>query len=184
MKPIVILMVDDEQPARKKMRTFLNEEEGIAGILEAGNGPEAVALIREKRPDIVFLDIRMPGMSGFEVIEAVGVENMPVVVFVTAYDQYAINAFEVEAVDYLLKPYHQERFQQSFQRALRRLEAGVDESPHIKKESTPHEKKPGEAGAPDMDREDRCEEMGTGAGEAAVMERLLEAIHQGKQSAK
>ena len=117
-KTVNVLIIDDEKPARQKIRSYLKEEETIRTISEAANGIEAVQLIREKQPGIVFLDIQMPGMNGFEVIETVGVEHMPVVVFVTAYDQYAIDAFEVQAVDYLLKPYHQERFKKSFNRAL------------------------------------------------------------------
>jgi two-component system LytT family response regulator len=118
MKEMKILIVDDEQPARRKIRAYLAEESGIGSVLEAGNGVDAVRLIEEEKPDLVFLDIQMPGMTGFEVIEAVGTDNMPVVVFVTAYDQYAVDAFEVEAVDYLLKPYDQERFRKSFTRAV------------------------------------------------------------------
>lgn len=121
MRDIRILIVDDEQPARKKIKTFLEKEENIDAIFDATNGVEAVRLIDEKEPDLVFLDIQMPGMNGFEVIETVGVENMPAVVFVTAYDQYAINAFEVQAVDYLLKPFDEERFRKSFHRALKQM---------------------------------------------------------------
>lgn len=95
---------------------------GIAAIHEAANGTEAVEQIRAAKPDLVFLDIQMPGLNGFEVIDAVGAENMPAVVFVTAYDQYAIEAFEVQAVDYLLKPFDQERFKKSFGRARQRLQ--------------------------------------------------------------
>lgn len=118
-----ILIVDDEQPARKKLRTFLEKEKGVALILEAGNGVEAARLISEDKPDLAFLDIQMPGMNGFEMIAAVGVENMPAVIFVTAYDQYALAAFEVQAIDYLLKPFDHARFKKSFQRAVKRLEA-------------------------------------------------------------
>lgn len=118
MAGMKILIVDDEQPARKKLRTFLEKEKGVALILEAGNGVEAARLISEDKPDLVFLDIQMPGMNGFEMIEAVGVENMPAVIFVTAYDQYALAAFEVQAIDYLLKPFDQARFKKSFQRAV------------------------------------------------------------------
>lgn len=128
-----VLVVDDEQPARKKLHSFLKQEPGIDSIIEAKNGIEAAQLIREKGPDLVFLDIQMPGMNGFEVIEAVGVNNMPPVVFVTAYDQYAIDAFEVEAVDYLLKPYHQERFKKSFNRARQQIEAGNEHSAVIQR---------------------------------------------------
>ena len=118
MSVIKILIVDDEPPARRKIRAFLNDV-GFAGeIIEAENGVAAARAIRKKNPDLVFLDIQMPGMTGFEVIETVGTENMPAVVFVTAFDQYAIEAFEVQAVDYLLKPFDEDRFQKSFQRAL------------------------------------------------------------------
>lgn len=113
-----VLIVDDEQPARKKIISFLNNEAGIEQISEAGNGLEAIDKIRNEKPDIVFLDIQMPGKDGFGVIAEIGSENMPPVVFVTAYDQYAIDAFDVNAVDYLLKPFDQERFKVSFSRVL------------------------------------------------------------------
>jgi two-component system LytT family response regulator len=122
MQDIKILIVDDEQPARKKVRSFLKEQAGIDSIIEAENGIEAVEKIQQHKPDLVLLDIQMPDMTGFEVIETIGIENMPVVVFVTAYDQYAIDAFEVQAIDYLLKPFDQERFQKSFNRALEQIE--------------------------------------------------------------
>lgn len=113
-----ILIADDEQPARRKIRSLLAREPGVGEIYEAENGEQAVQLIRMHRPDLVFLDIQMPGGNGFEVIEAVGVANMPAVVFVTAFDQYALTAFEVQAVDYLLKPFDQARFRQTLQRGL------------------------------------------------------------------
>jgi len=128
MQALHILIVDDERPARKKIHSFLKEEAGVGSIIEAENGLEAVKSIQENKPDLVFLDIQMPGMNGFEVIETVGVDNMPTVVFVTAYDQYAIEAFEVQAVDYLLKPFDQERFQKSLSRAMERI--------HLKSENT------------------------------------------------
>jgi len=115
-----ILVVDDESPARKKIRQFLKDE-GIDSVLEAEDGVEAVKRVEEEKPDLVFLDIQMPLMTGFEVIRAVGVENMPAVVFVTAYDKYALEAFEVEAVDYLMKPFDQDRFKRSFDRAAERI---------------------------------------------------------------
>jgi two-component system LytT family response regulator len=126
MEALKILIVDDEPPARKKIHSFLAKERGVGVIVEAANGVEAAGLISEGRPDLVFLDIQMPGMNGFEMIEAVGAENMPVVIFVTAYDQYALEAFEVQAVDYLLKPFDQERFHKSFQRAVKQVEARTD----------------------------------------------------------
>jgi len=122
MQALHILIVDDERPARKKIHSFLKEEAGVGSISEAENGLEAVKLIQENKPDLVFLDIQMPGMNGFEVIETVGVENMPAVVFVTAYDQYALEAFEVQALDYLLKPFDQERFLKSFNRAVEQIQ--------------------------------------------------------------
>jgi two-component system LytT family response regulator len=117
-----ILIVDDEPPARKKIRACLAGEENIVSISEAENGPAAVQHIRQAKPDLVFLDIQMPGMNGFEVIETIGVENMPAVIFVTAYDQYAIEAFEIQALDYLLKPFDQERFRKSFRRAWEQIQ--------------------------------------------------------------
>lgn len=121
MNRLRILIVDDEPPARKKLRSFLDKEKKVSSIIEAENGIRAVECIHEKKPDLVFLDIQMPKMTGFEVIEAIGVDKMPVVVFVTAYDQYAIEAFEVQAVDYLLKPFDRERFGKSFERAVERI---------------------------------------------------------------
>jgi two-component system LytT family response regulator len=121
-----ILVVDDESPARKKIRQYLKDE-GIDSVLEAEDGLEAVKRIEEEKPDLVFLDIQMPLMTGFEVIRAVGVENMPTLVFVTAYDKYALEAFEVEAVDYLMKPFDQDRFKRSFDRAAERFRLKRDQ---------------------------------------------------------
>ena len=126
MRKLSVLVVDDEQLARKKLRTFLNSEDRVESILEAGDGSEAVDLINRHQLDLVFLDIQMPAMDGFGVIEVVGTEKMPAVVFVTAFNEYAIAAFEVQAVDYLLKPFDQERFAKSFQRAYDRIVAGEE----------------------------------------------------------
>lgn len=117
-----ILIVDDEPPARRKLISFLQKEITGAVLLEAGDGLGAVESIRQHRPDLVFLDIQMPGMNGFEVIEAIGPEQMPAVVFVTAYDRFAMEAFEVRALDYLLKPYDRARFKKSLDRALEHIE--------------------------------------------------------------
>ena len=117
------LVVDDEQPARKKIISFLKTENEIDKIIEAGNGIEAIEKIKNENPDIVFLDIQMPGLDGFGVINEIGVEDMPSVVFVTAYDQYAINAFDVNAVDYLLKPFDKERFSKSFHRVMEEIKS-------------------------------------------------------------
>ncbi len=123
MDKLRILIVDDEPPARNKIRNFL-QNEPVSRIFEADNGKDAQRIIRDEHPDLVFLDIQMPGMGGFELIEAVGVESMPPVVFVTAYDQYALHAFEIQAVDYLLKPFDQGRFKKAFERARRRVLSG------------------------------------------------------------
>ncbi len=116
-----ILVIDDEQPARKKLISFIKESLEDVNIYEASNGIEAVEKIGNEKYDLIFLDIQMPGMTGFEVIEHVGVENMPAVVFVTAYDQYALDAFEVNAVDYLLKPFDKNRFNKSLDKAYEKL---------------------------------------------------------------
>jgi len=105
-----VLIADDEKPARQKLRLFLAKEPGFENVAEAGDGIEALRVIREMRPDLVLLDIQMPGLTGFEVIEAIGAADFPYVIFTTAYDQHALKAFEVHAVDYLLKPFTQERF--------------------------------------------------------------------------
>jgi two-component system LytT family response regulator len=124
MKGFQVLIVDDELPARRKISSFLKAEASVTSIIEARDGMEAIGLIGKNCPDLVFLDIQMPGINGFEVIQKIGVKDMPPVIFVTAYDQYAINAFEVNAVDYLLKPFDQERFKQSLYRAMERINRG------------------------------------------------------------
>lgn len=113
-----VLVVDDEPLAREGLKLMLG---GDSEIMEARNGREAVARICDARPDLVLLDVQMPRMDGFGVVEAVGAEKMPAVIFVTAHDQYAIRAFEVSAVDYLLKPVAEERFRIAFERARNRL---------------------------------------------------------------
>lgn len=111
------LIVDDEPPARRKIRQLLAADARVEIAGEAGSGEAAVREIVGLRPDIVFLDIQMPGMNGFEVLEALGPER-PRVIFVTAYDQFAIQAFEVRALDYVLKPIDPQRFQQAVERAF------------------------------------------------------------------
>lgn len=117
------LIVDDEAPARRRLRAHLAAIPEVEVAGEAGSGPEAVAAISQQRPDLVFLDIQMPGMTGFEVIAEVGVDAMPAVIFVTAYDEFALEAFEVHAVDYLLKPFSRERLAKAVERAALRVEA-------------------------------------------------------------
>ena len=117
-----ILIADDEPAARKKLISFIKSESENYLLREAQNGIEAAGIIDEMEPDLIFLDIQMPGLSGFELIEAIGIDKMPAVIFTTAYDQFALNAFEVNAVDYLLKPFDISRFKKSFHRALFEIE--------------------------------------------------------------
>src|SRR5579863_1059529 len=117
---LIALLVDDEPLASEGLRGLLAGDPDIAAIHEARDGKEAVEMIRAIKPDLIFLDVQMPEMDGFEVTRMVGGENMPTVVFVTAHDQYAIQAFEINAVDYLLKPVTEERFQKALSRAKSR----------------------------------------------------------------
>ena len=111
------VIADDEPAARRGVRLLLERDGGIEIAGEAANGPEAVALIREARPDLVFLDVQMPGADGFQVLAQLPPDAVPVVIFVTAYDEHALRAFEVNAIDYLLKPYDDARFAAALQRA-------------------------------------------------------------------
>ena len=111
MSKIRVVIVDDENPARRKVSRFLAAEEDFEIAGEAGTGLEAVRLIEERRPDLVFLDVQMPGLDGFGVIESLKIRPLPQVIFITAYDHFALKAFEVHALDYLLKPFDQPRFQ-------------------------------------------------------------------------
>jgi two-component system LytT family response regulator len=112
------VLVDDEPPAREKLARMLAPHEGIRVVGEAGDGPAAVALIEDARPDLVFLDIQMPGLNGFDVIEALDLTVLPRVIFVTAHDEHALRAFEVRALDYLLKPVDAERLDEAVARVL------------------------------------------------------------------
>ena len=115
--PIRVIIVDDESPARRKILRFLSEEPDFEVVGEAGTGLEAVRIIGAAAPDLVFLDVQMPGLDGFAVLQALDLAPPPQVVFTTAYDQFAIRAFEVHALDYLLKPFDQARFRSVLQRA-------------------------------------------------------------------
>ena len=120
------LIVDDEPLARQRLLRLLRDEADVEVIGEAGDGGEAVAAIRAEKPDLVFLDVQMPVLDGFGVLEALGEENLPAVIFVTAYDRYALRAFEYNALDYLLKPFDRERFKKALERA--RAHLGGDKS--------------------------------------------------------
>jgi two-component system, LytTR family, response regulator len=115
------LIVDDEPLARKRIKRFLTDEPDITVIAECGTGRKAVEVIQESSPDLLFLDIQMPEVSGFEVLQSICVEEMPVVIFITAYDQHALKAFEVHALDYLLKPFKRARFKEAVERARMQL---------------------------------------------------------------
>jgi two-component system LytT family response regulator len=115
------LIVDDEPLARERLHELLDARADVVVVGEAEDGPAAVDAIRAHNLDLVFLDVQMPGLSGIDVIEKVGREAMPITVFVTAYDQYAIQAFDLAAVDYLLKPFDDERFDQALARARERV---------------------------------------------------------------
>ena len=124
------LIVDDMRLARNRLARQLEQDPDVELIGECTGGNEAIAAIRQMRPDLVFLDVQMPEIGGFDVLEALGADAVPVVVFVTAYDQFAIRAFEVSAVDYLLKPFETARLQEALDRAKRQLRSrerdGVD----------------------------------------------------------
>ena len=126
MHKIRTLLVDDEPIARRGIRQQLKSETDVEIIGECANGEEAVAAIRAQSPDLVFLDVQMPLLSGFGVVEEVGVDQLPAVVFVTAYDEHAIRAFEVNALDYLLKPIEPRRFQKTLNRVRDQLNQSSD----------------------------------------------------------
>ena len=129
--PIRTLIVDDEPLGRQRIRHLLDQEDDVTVIGECANGEEAVAAIDKHTLDLVFLDVQMPVLDGFAVLEAVGAAQMPVVIFVTAYDRYALQAFDVHALDYLLKPFDRERFQKALERARVHLRhQGLDALSH------------------------------------------------------
>jgi len=115
-----VLVVDDEQPARDRVIDLLRRDAHVGSVIEGENGTAAVALVRRERPDLMFLDVQMPELDGLGVVEALG-EEMPFTVFVTAYDHHAIKAFEANALDYLLKPFSDRRFEAALARAKARV---------------------------------------------------------------
>jgi two-component system LytT family response regulator len=115
------VIVDDEPLARERVRTLLQQERDVEVVAECADGPKAVAAVKAHAPDLLFLDIQMPGMDGFEVLQELSREQMPLVIFVTAFDRHALKAFEVHAQDYLLKPFKQGRFKETVQRARETL---------------------------------------------------------------
>jgi two-component system LytT family response regulator len=121
MPPIRTIVVDDEPLARERLRTWLAREADFSVVGECSQGEEAVEVLRRERPDLVFLDVQMPGLTGVQVLEALGQDAPPAVVFVTAHEHFAVDAFEVQAVDYLLKPVSRERFKTALERVAKRL---------------------------------------------------------------
>jgi two-component system LytT family response regulator/two-component system response regulator LytT len=123
--PITALIVDDERLAREELRFLLGSMPNVEILAEGANGIEAVELIEEHQPDVVFLDVQMPGLDGFAVLKHLtdrrGVDRLPQIVFATAYDQYAVRAFDVNAVDYVLKPFDRSRIEQAVERARSRM---------------------------------------------------------------
>lgn len=125
-----VLVIDDEPLGRRRVLDLLEDEEGVEVVGTAADGFAAVEAIRSARPDLVFLDVQMPRMSGFDVVHAIGAAEMPATIFVTAYDQYALHAFDSAAVDYLVKPFKDERFEEALRRARRRIESESREQLH------------------------------------------------------
>ena len=127
-RPVHVLIVDDEPLARRGLRRFLERDSRTECVGEAGNGLDAIERIETIKPDIVLLDIEMPELSGLEVVEHIGVNKMPIVIFVTAYDQYAVKAFEIHAVDYLMKPVKVGRLDEAIKRAIEKLRSKESEA--------------------------------------------------------
>jgi two-component system LytT family response regulator len=125
------LIVDDEAPARSNLKVLLQRDPDIGCIEECGSGAEAVAEITKHRPDLVFLDVQMPECDGFEVVERLQGARLPVIVFVTAYDEYALRAFDAGALDYLLKPFDDSRFALALSRAKQKLISGEAPNPRL-----------------------------------------------------
>jgi two-component system LytT family response regulator len=121
-KNLRVLIVDDEPLARQRLEDLLHQEEGVEIVGTADNGDAAIEAIRDWKPDLLFLDVQMPGKTGLDVVREIGADAMPATIFVTAYDQYALKAFEMAAVDYVVKPFDDERFEQAFRRARRMVE--------------------------------------------------------------
>jgi len=119
--PIRVLLSDDEALARERLRSLLEDEPDLEIVAECGDGKSAIALIKREKPDLVFLDIQMPEIDGFGVVSALRDQPMPLTIFVTAYDRYAMKAFEVHALDYLLKPVAKDRLSEALGHARKQL---------------------------------------------------------------
>jgi two-component system LytT family response regulator len=144
MKKVRTLIIDDEPLAREGVRMMLEDDPDIHIIGECADGREAVREIIGQTPDLIFLDVQMPEMTGFDVLAEVGAELIPAVIFVTAYDKYALEAFEVHALDYLLKPFTRQRFVKALERAKARLSHTSSESINHRLAALLQDLKPGE----------------------------------------
>ncbi len=125
------IIIDDEKPARDIIRTFLKDFSDIEVLAECSDGFAGLKAIQDLKPDLAFLDIQMPKLTGFEVLELI--DNPPLIIFSTAYDQYAIRAFEMNATDYILKPYSRERFAQAVGKVIAKLQSGIAIQPEVQK---------------------------------------------------
>lgn len=133
--PWRVIIADDERPARQRVRTLLEAESDVEIVAECEDGASTVAAVAEHRPDLLFLDVQMPRLSGFGVLETLGPEAMPVVIFTTAHDEHAVHAFEVNALDYLLKPFKESRFRQALERARTHLRIREPQLPDARLQS-------------------------------------------------
>lgn len=136
---IKIILIDDESLARQISKNYLSRHSKVEIVAECSNGFDAIKKINELKPDIIFLDIQMPKLNGFEMLELI--ENPPIIIFTTAYDHFAIKAFEVSAVDYLLKPFSEERFDQALIKAIKLLDDKFTQDASIKNIISEHDKK-------------------------------------------
>lgn len=141
MEKIKVLIIDDEQLARELLKAFLSGDPRLEIVGECGNGFEGFLAIHELKPDLVFLDIQMPKVSGFELLELLS--EPPMIIFSTAFDHYAIRAFEANAVDYLLKPYPLERVQNAIEKAIKRIQAGIGNREELENLTQAHEEDSG-----------------------------------------
>ena len=123
-RSMTAVIIDDEPLGRDIIRELLRKDADVSVVAECANGHDAIAAIEDTQPDLVFLDVRMPELDGFDVLAALNMDRLPIVVFVTAYDEYAIRAFEVNAVDYLLKPFDRDRFRRAVDRAKTQVRRG------------------------------------------------------------
>jgi len=133
-RPLRVLIVDDEVLARQRIEDLLAKEPRIEIVGQARDGNEAVDMIRDLRPDLVFLDVQMPGRTGLDVVETIGAQSMPATIFTTAYERFASKAFDIAAIDYLVKPFDDERFVQALTRARKAIEIAAAQSPEPRPE--------------------------------------------------